>query len=237
MADKDKSIEYILDHGLVKPKTARAQAAEILRIFGWRVIFWDTAYSLIFAAITIAVVLTVFIAVPDDYRYSATVAAAPLLYLLISVFTETAERASGLFELKQTCRYTTRQTTALRTACYSIVGAVYTAVVAIISANSASEFMTMFPLGLLALFVCAAAQLTLTRFARCKWANALYAAAWVFVNIALPFRLGEVWETSLAGIPVAVSLGVAVVGAAIIGYQINDLLKNSRASSRKAYGG
>ncbi|GHU87397.1 hypothetical protein FACS1894202_01610 [Clostridia bacterium] len=224
MTDKDKSIEFILDHGLVKPKTAREQAREILRTFGFRFIFWDTAYSITFAAITIAAVLAVFAAVPENYRYSATVAAAPLLYLLISVFTETAERASGLYELKQTCRYTTRQITALRTVCYSIVGAVYTAIVVLISANSVSEFITMFPLGLLALFVCAVPQLALTRLVRCKWANALYAAAWVLVNLALPLRLGENWENVLAGIPGAISFGIAVVGAAVIAYQTKKML-------------
>jgi hypothetical protein len=232
MTDKDKSIEYILDHGLVKPKTAREQAIEMMRTCGWRFVFWDTAYSLTFAAITIAVVLAVVAVVPNDYRCSATVAAAPLLYLLISVFTETAERASGLYELKQTCRYTMRQITALRTACYSAAGAVYTAVVALGSANSASEFMTMFPLGLLALFVCAVPQLALARLAHGKWANALYAAMWVFVNIAVPFRLGEVWEKTLAGIPVAVSLGIAIAGAAIIVYQIKKMLTEVKSYAR-----
>jgi hypothetical protein len=224
MTDKDRSIEYILDHGLVRPKTAREQASDIIRIFGFRFIFWDTEYSLTFTAITTALILAVFAIAPNDYRCSATVAVAPLLYLLIAVFTETAERTSGLYELKQACRYTTRQITALRTVCYSVVGTVYTAVVALISAVSVSEFVTMFSLGLLALFVCAVPQLTLTRFVRYKWVNALYAAVWVFLNVALPFRLGAVWEKTLAGIPIAVALGVSVAGAAIIVCQIKKML-------------
>ncbi|MDR0840383.1 MAG: hypothetical protein LBN26_03225 [Christensenellaceae bacterium] len=232
MTDKDRSIEYILDHGLVKPKTAREQARDILRTFGFKFIFWDMAFSLIFAAITIVVVLAVFVAVPENYRYSATVAVAPLLYLLVSVFTETEERASGLYELKQTCRYTTRQITAFRTACYSVAGAGYTAVVAWMGARGALEFMTMYPLGLLALFTCAVPQLTLTRYARHRWANALYAAVWVFVNLALPLRLGENWEKTLAGIPAAVSLGIAVAGAAISAYQIKKMLTEVQAYAR-----
>lgn len=228
MADKDKSIEYILDHGLAKPKTASAQAAEILRALGWRFIFWDTAYSLAFAAITVAVILALFGFAPNNCRYSAAVAAAPLLYLLISVFAETSERASGLYELKQTCRYATRQITAVRTCAYSVAGGIYTAAVALASAASAPEFITMFPLGLLALFACAVPQLALTRFARCKWANALYAAVWVFINIALPFRLGDVWEKALAGIPVAVSIAAAAAGASIIAYQIKKMLTEAK---------
>jgi hypothetical protein len=228
MANKDRSIEHILDRGLVKPKTAREQTREILRAFGFRLILWDTAHSLIFAAITIAAVLTIFAAAPENYRYSATAAAAPLLYLLISVFTETAERASGLYELKHTCRYTARQITALRTACCSVAGAAYTAVIALIGARGASEFMAMFPLGLLSLFVCAVPQLALMRFARHKWASALYAAAWIFVNLAVPLRLGGIWEKTLAGIPIAVSLGIAAGGAAIAAHQIRKMLMEAK---------
>ncbi len=225
MTNKDKSIEYILDHGLMKPKTVGEQVADIFRSLGWRFVFWDTAYSLIFATLTVAVVFAVFAASPGHYRFSATVAAAPLLYLMISVFTETTERVSRIYELKQTCYYTTRQITALRTACYSIAGAVYTAVLALISMNSSAEFLPMLALGLLALFVCAVPQLLITRLTRCKWANAIYATLWVFVNLALPMRLGEDWEKLLENLPIAVSLSIAAVGALILAYQIYKMLK------------
>jgi hypothetical protein len=229
MTDKDRRIEYILDNGLVKPKTAREQAAEIFKALGIRFIFWDTAYSITFAALTIAVVFAVFAAVPDTMRFTATAAAAPLLYLLIAVFTETAERAGGLYALKRTCRHTTRQITALRTACYSAAGAVYTAVIAFVGATSLTEFAALLPLGLLALFVCAAPQLALTRYTRRFWANAVYAAGWVFVSLALPLRFGESWEQFLADVPIAVSLAIAVADAAVLFLQIAKMISEVKA--------
>jgi len=120
--EKNASIEYILAQGLRKPQTTRSRIIEMIRGIGFRYIFWDTGYSLLFAAVTIAVVAALLTAWPDDYRYTASVAVAPLMFLLIMASAETSERACGLYELKQTCRYTVRQITALRVVCYSAAG-------------------------------------------------------------------------------------------------------------------
>jgi hypothetical protein len=224
MTDRDNSIAFILDCGLVKPKTAREYAVDIFRALGWKYIFRNTAYSLIFAALTVAVVSAMFALVSDSYRFSATIAAAPLLYLLIAVFTEMSERANGIYELKQTFYYTTRQITALRTLCYSAVGAVYTAALATAAMQTSAEFLPVFALGLLALFICAALQLLITRPARNGWANAVYAAIWIFANIALPIRFGAAWEHILTSVPIAVSLSVAIAAATVFVYVIRKML-------------
>lgn len=221
---KNASIEYILSRGLVRPQTARERFAEMLRTIGFRFIFWDTGYSLFFAAVTLAGVLVLLCLAPDAYRCSAAVAVAPLLFLLITLFAETSERACGLYELKQTCRYTIRQITALRVVCYSVVGSVFTAVVAAMSVDSGYEFLSLFPLCLSALFICAVLGLSAMRFLHGKWVNAVFAAGWVFVNIALPFSLGEEWEAVLREMPIAFSLAIAVLGAAALAYQISKML-------------
>jgi len=226
MNDKEKnaSIDYILSQGLVKPQSAWALITEMVRRVGLRYIFWDTGYSLFFAAVTIAVVLVIFAFSPNEYRYSASVAVAPLLFLLTMMFVEITERASGLYELKQTCRYTIRQITALRMVCYSTAGAVFTAIIAKLGAKSAYEFLSLFPLCLSALFMCAALSLSLMRFFRGKWVSAAYSAVWVFMSIVLPFTFNEKWETALSGIPIALSAAVAAVGAALLVYQISRML-------------
>jgi hypothetical protein len=209
---------------LVTPQTAWARIAEMTRAIGLRYIFWDTGYSLFFAAVTLAVVLVLFAFAPDDYRYSASVAVAPLMFILITVFTETSERACGLYELKQTCRYTIRQITALRVVFYSVLGAAFTAVIAVLGAKDAYEFLSLFPLCLSALFVCAALSLTIMRFFHGKWVHAGFSAAWVFVSIMLAFSLNKRWETLLSGTPVLLSVIVALIGAAVLAYQISRML-------------
>lgn len=221
---KNASIEYILSQGLVKPQTARERIAEMLRTIGFRFIFWDTGYSLFFTAVTLAVVLVLFSFAPDDYRYSASIAVAPLFFLLITMFAETSERVCGLYELKQTCRYTIQQVTALRVVCYSVVGFVFTVVITIISTDSGYEFFSLFPLCLSALFLCAILSISFTRFLHGKWVYAVFSAVWVFVNIVIPFLLGEKWEMILREMPIAFSVVIAILGGAVLAYQVSKML-------------
>lgn len=221
---KNASIEYILSQGLVKPQTARERIAEMLRTIGFRFIFWDAGYSLFFTAVTLAVVLVLFSFVPDDYRYSASIAVAPLFFLLITMFAETSERACGLYELKQTCRYTIQQVTALRVICYSVVDFLFTVVIAIISTDSGYEFFSLFPLCLSALFLCAILSISFTRFLHSKWVNAVFSVAWVFVNTVIPFLLGAKWETILRDMPIVFSVVLAILGGAVLAYQVSKML-------------
>lgn len=222
---KNESIESILSQGLANPQTTRERVAEMGRSLGWRFLFWDTGYGLFFAAITLAAVLVLFSLAPDEYRSSAAVAVAPLLFLFAILFAETSERVGGLYELKMTCRYTIRQITALRVTCYSVLGSAFTAMVAGISVDNGYEFLKLFPLCLSALFVCAVLALSVMQVLHGKWIHAAFAAAWVFVNIALPFALGDKWEAILQETPIAISSVLAVCGAAAFVCQISKMIR------------
>lgn len=222
--EKNASIDYILARGLVKPQRARERIAEMARALGLRFIFWDTGYSLLFAAVTVAMVVAVFAFTPRDYRRSAAVGAAPLAFLIITLFAEVSERAGGLYELKQTCRYTVRQVAALRALCYSTVGVAFTAVVAAASASGAREFASLFPVCLSALFICAVLGLSVMRFIRAQWAYAAYSAVWVSFSLTFPLALGQSWENALRDAPVALSAALAAVGAGIFIHQISRML-------------
>jgi len=221
---KNASIEYILSQGLVKPQTARERIAEMIHTIGFRFIFWDTGYSLFFTAVTLAIVLVLFSFAPDDYRYSAAIAVAPMFFLVITMFAETSERVYGIYELKQTCRYTIQQITALRMICYSVVGFVFTAIIAIISTESGYEFLLLFPLCLSALFLCVTLSIYFVRFLHGKWINTMFSAMWVLVNILISFSLGERWEELLQEIPIAFSVVLAVIGGVALAYQISKML-------------
>ena len=222
--DKNTSIENIIAQGLVKPQTVRSRIATMYHAVGLRHIFWDTGYSLFFAGISFAIVFVLYIIFPTNCHYSAAVAVAPLSCLLITAFAETSQRFCGLYQLKQTCRYTIRQITALRLLCYSIIGAVSTAVVAALGAGDAYEFSLLLTLCLSALFICVALSMTVMRVSRGKWASAVYSAAWIFLNLALMSMLGEKWEKILGSIPVMLSVAACVLGAVVLAYQISRML-------------
>ncbi|MDR3310875.1 MAG: hypothetical protein LBS90_05965 [Oscillospiraceae bacterium] len=222
--ERDASIDLILSRGLVKPKSAAAVTREMLRGLGLRFIFWDTAYSIIFAVLTLAPIAAVLLITPTERHFTVAFALSPALFLLITAFAETAERAGALYELKRTCRYTVRQITALRIACYSLAGVVYCAAVTAVSANSGAELVRLLTLCLGSLFVCAAASLAVMRNLRRRWVNAVFAAAWLFANTALPARYGAEWETLLSGVPYAVSAAAAAAGIAALILQLKSML-------------
>jgi hypothetical protein len=230
--EKNRSIDYILSQGLVKPQTTRARIAEMLRTMGVRYIFWDIGYSLFFALITLAVAVVLFALVPNDiennknYLYSSAVTVAPLLFLLITAFAETSERFCGLYELKQTCRYTIRQITALRVICYSLAGVVFTAVISLVNATDAANFLSLFTLCLAALFICASISLAAIRYLRNNWFTAVYSFLWVFVNIALSFSPN--WERTLSGVPLIISAILTVFGGLLLIYQISKMLSEGK---------
>ncbi|MCL2019199.1 MAG: hypothetical protein FWG70_05500 [Oscillospiraceae bacterium] len=221
---KTASIEYILEQGLQKPQKMQTRIAEMARALSFRYIFWDIGYSIFFTAVTVLTVLLMFVFSSADYRYSATVAVAPLLYLLITAFVETSERACGLYEIKQTCRYTIRQITAIRVVCYSLVGAGFTAVIAVMGAENAYEFAAMFPLCLSALFACAALSLIAIRFIKSKWAVAVFSIVWLLASVALPLSHNEVWENFLGHVPITVSIITAIVSIALFFFQVSKML-------------
>ncbi|GBF75671.1 hypothetical protein PA598K_04092 [Paenibacillus sp. 598K] len=226
--EKNASIEYILSQGLGKQPTVKERMEEMLKTMGFRFIFWDKAYSLIFAAVTIVVAFALFMLVPRDYRYSAAIAFAPLLFLLVTLFAETSERACGLYELKQTCHYTIGQIIALRVISYSVVGALFTAVIAAFSVDSTYEFLSLLPLCLSALFICGVLALSAMRFLQGKWGNATFSAVWVFVNLALPFSFGEKWEKIMREMPILISVAIAILGAAALAYQLSKMLSEEK---------
>jgi hypothetical protein len=222
--EKDASIELILNNGLVKPQTVYRRVREILSSFGLRYIFWDMSYSVCFSAFVLVMLFFALFIVPEKFSHSAAVGFAPALFLLMTFFAETSERTEALYELKQTCRYTIRQITAFRAMCYSAAGIVFTASVAAITANTPHEFITLLPLCLSMLFLCAVIQLSVLRFVRHKWAVAVISAAWVLISVIIPVAFGEQWESLLRNVPVAIGITLAVTSMAALAIQIKTML-------------
>ena len=226
MTDKEKnaSIEYILAQGLVTPPTFWARVTKMHNVINWKFIFWDLSYSLIFAAVTLLGIVFLLRHAPMDYQYSVALGFSPVLFLLIMLFAEMNERACGLYELKQTCRYTSRQITALRSIYYSLAGAAFTVIVTVFSTEGVAQFLRTLPVSLGGLFLCAAAGLSVLRLSRGKWAIAVFSIAWMCVNLTLPITLGENWELFLSGLPLVFTIAFAIIGAAGFIYQTNKML-------------
>ena len=226
MIDKNEnaSIEYILAQGLVKPPIFRERVSKMFRVLGPKFIFWDLSYSLIFASITILGITVLFFHAPMDYQYSVAILFSPVLFLIIMLFAEMNERSCGLCELKQACRYTPRQITALRCICYSVVGVVFVVIVTAVFTENITQFLRLLPLCLCGLFLCALAELFVMRLSQSKWIVAVFSALWMLVNLMLPFVMRERWELFLSGLPLVFTIAFALFSAAGFIYQTNKML-------------
>ena len=231
MTDKDKnaSIEYILSQGFVEPTTLRERIIKMHRVLGWKFIFWDFSYSLIFVCVTLLGVMFLLRHMPTNYYpHSIAVGFSPVLFLLIMLFAEMSERACGLYELKQTCRFTSRQITALRCIYYSIAGIGFAILVTAFTTDSTSQFFRILPLCLGGLFLCAVVKLSIIRLAHNKWAIPLVSAVWLLLNIALPLIFGERWEVLLPSIPLFITIIFAISGVVMFIYQTNKMLSEEK---------
>jgi len=223
--EKKASIEYILNRGFIKPQTFWGRISKMYHVVGIRCIFWDLSYSLIFATITLLGFIFLFLGVPINFEHSAAFAFSPILFLLIILFSEMSDRACGIYELKQTCHYTSRQMTALRCFCHSALGIPFAVLVTVFSTENVVQFFRLLPLCLGGVFFCATIELSVIRFTRNKWTIAAFPIIWIFMNLALTLIFWDDWELFLAGLPVAFTISFAIVCAAVFIYQISKLLK------------
>lgn len=222
--DKNESIEFILTHGLQKPKSSWSKMIETVRMIGYRNIFWDTAYGLYITIITLAIACIIFISLPEQFLFTLATITAPVIYLIILVFAEMSERINGLYELKKTCHYTILQMTTIRIIAYSLIGFMLTILIVLFSAGNGNEFLLLFSLCLFALSICATLSLSLISLFNGKWLFAIFASAWIFLNVIIPFLLGiEKWESLLREMPITIAFILAVVGCLLLVYRLNKI--------------
>lgn len=222
---KNASIDYILSQGFVERQTFWGRFLTMHHALGLRFIFWDLGYSLIFASVTLLGVVFLYRHAPVyDFPYATATLFSPMLFVLIMAFSQVNERSCNLHELKQTCLYTSRQVSALRCMYYSVAGIGFAVFIAVFSTDTVAQFLSVLPLCLGGIFLCATIQLSLMRFTHNNWFVASASVLWVVVNISLPLIFGHRWEALLASIPLFATGAFAVGGAGLFMYQLNQML-------------
>jgi hypothetical protein len=233
-SEKDKAIENILDKGLRKPRSIWSMFSEIHSLFSFRFIFWDTAQAFILSVLTLVSVSVVIMFSPEAFRHTVLFGGSPLLFMAILFFSEAFEYTNSLYELKMTCKFTIRQITAFRIMCYALLGIVFCVGITAYQAENAYELPRLFPLSLCALFLCAFISLFLIRRIAGKLTIALTSILWLTVVSIPAWVLNDKWERFLAGLPVAVTVGVAVLSGALFLFEVKKLM-NTRKTEVVGY--
>jgi len=213
--ERDAAIERILSAGLQPRRRMRAQMRELYQVLGLRFLFWDTAQALVVSVVTGALVVCGQLLFPGEYQHAFLFGFSPFFFALTVFLTETVERAEGLYGLKMTCRYTIREVTAFRILCFALTGTVFTVVLTVVSAQAARDLLALIPLSFAALFLCAFVSLYLVRRFSRTWVYAGAGVLWLAVGVVPVLVLGARWDAFLAGLPLGLTIGVAVCAAGL----------------------
>jgi len=234
--EKDRAIESILAQGLTRPVSTWVFLLNMYHSLGLRVIFWESGpavlASVVIAAAYIMLGLMPLALIEDRIAitlniYSSLFLFAPALFIGLTLSTEAMERFGGIYELRMTCKYTIRQIMAFRLLCFSLIGTVFTVVgsALICRITETGYFLQLLSLALCSLFLCSLLIICAMR----RWRGGWYigAAVWT-VGGMLPIMIfGRAWDSLLADMPVAVTLGVAAAACVLFLREIKIITRNS----------
>ena len=223
--ERDKSIKLILEKGLTRPVSTWAYLRDMYRNLGLCVIFRESAPAMLVSfAVALAYILIVstqFIFLEAMENQGALLFLfSPALFISMTVCTEAIERMNGLYEIKQTVKYTIRQITAFRLLCFSLVGTVFAVLVNIgvfyiMTANIVALeaqmgiFFQKLSIALCSLFLCSLLIITILRKVQSGWY--LGSIIWAVTGMLLTMIFGNAWNEFLLNIPPAVTLITATI--------------------------
>ncbi|MDR2973265.1 MAG: hypothetical protein LBV00_00930 [Propionibacteriaceae bacterium] len=228
LSDRQASIDYILEKGLLTRDSALDKARMLIRRLGLRLMFGDGPLVIVFAALALGITALVAGCAPVEWRHSVAVGCSPIAFLVIANVSEAVDRASRVYDIRQTCYFTVAQVTAVRVMCLGAVGVFVTALVAGLAATSAGDFLHLLLLAVAALSMCAAAQLMIVGRRHRLALSVGLTVVWVGLGLGLPLVLGLFWEQLLASLSWVVAVTVCVVCAALVVWRAIRMLTESR---------
>jgi hypothetical protein len=233
----DRAIDSILSAGLKKPRSLRFSLGEIRQLLGFRFVFWDTAQAFLLSVITLLGALLFIAVAPETFRHAVLFGCSPLLCVVILFFSETIERTGSLYELKLTCKYSIQRVVTYRIICFSLFGIASCVGVTAYQAPTAHELLRLLPLSLCALFLCMSLSLFFIQRLPGRWSFVLPALSWMALTVIPALVVRDIWELFLSGLPLAVTLGVALLAAALFLLEVKTFMNaRQREAVRYAVG-
>ena len=207
--EKNASIEKILS-AVKRPKSLWSWLVELFRCLGFRVIFSNTLWLTLASAGGAVCIGLLVTEVGIPYVLAILFPITPLLFQLVTLLIELTERASGLYDLKMSCKYTADQLTAVHLITYSGLSLLFCVFLsAQIDRKYAYDFFTPFALSLCALLLYGILSLILIRRFRWRWTHT--AAAWGVLSTVPVVIMRMEWDGFLSNLPIWVTAGVVVL--------------------------
>lgn len=230
--EKNAAVAHILS-AAPRKKSLWGWLREMVRDLGFRVLLGHTLW-LTLAAVGASVGLALLLMAARLPLVSTLVfAASPLMFLLAALVTELSERASGLLELKMTCKYTARQLAAVHTLWLSWLGVLFCGFFsACMVRDGTPEFLNLLALSLCALLLYALLSLFLQR--RFRWRFTYTAALWGVVSLAPVVAVHDKWELFLLRLPLWATAALAVLLLILVLWEIGKMISKPRPEVYKS---
>lgn len=190
-AEKQRSIEVVLDAALPEHKSATQWFRQIIREFPLTQLFFGVEDCVFLAAFLAAVCLApaAFSASQHGPLPALLFLVSPVLYMALHLFTLWKESLSGTMDWKRTCRVSVQEITALRMLAFGGASTVACVVASIVLWQAVAQTVSLFWLlgvSFSSLFLYAALSLACLRM-QSRWGFIAVLVAWVVCGVALTY--------------------------------------------------
>lgn len=216
----NKSVEYICEKGKIKKHGFFVFLHDMTKGLGFANVFYGIRDAMLLTGFVFVLlcVLSSVILEPNKQN-SAVIAAfalAPGVFITMFLLSYIKEKTSMTYPIKMTCKYTVNHLLAYRMFVFSLLGAVADAVyVLLICIKTDLNYITLMCVSLSSLFLFSLMLI----FAVLKF-NSIFASvglltAWIILNAALWFCIGDFYGWFLQQIPIWIYIVSAITAAVI----------------------
>lgn len=232
-AEKQLSIEYIKENGLVKSENIFSAMKRIYKNLGIKNIFFGVGDCLFLAFICVLAAFGISSQMEPEYLNCTVLVTAPLFFVIAHLLTSWKDYMSGTAEQKAVCKYKPTHITAFRMLTFSLISIVCDIPASfILSRLLEEEFLSVLLFSFCSLFLYSLVM-TLSLLA-IRWRFVEYAvpAAWVAVNL-IPSLSLQKWAFFLNSLGSALPLAFCVILAVLYIAALNLLVK--KGERKNAY--
>lgn len=232
-AEKQNSINYIKEKGIIKKDNLFSAMSRVYRNLGVKNIFFGVGDCLFLAFICVITALGISSMMEPEYLNCTVLVTAPLFFAVAHLLTSWKDYMSGTAEQKAVCKYKPSHITAFRLLTFSLISIAFDIPASfILSKLLEREFLSVLLFSFCSLFLYSLVLTVSLLFIRWRYIEYAVPAVWVAVNL-IPSLSFQKWAQFLNSMNSALPLVFCVLLAALYFAALDLLVK--KGERKNAY--
>lgn len=232
-AEKQKSIRYIKENGLVKRENLFSAIKTVYKNLGIKNIFFGVGDCLFLAFICVLAAIGISSQMEPRYLNSTVLVTAPLFFIIAHLLTSWKDYMSGTAEQKAVCKYKPTHITAFRMLTFSLISIACDIPASFfLSRLLKTEFLSVLLFSFCSLFLYSLVMTLSLLVIRWRFVEYAVPAVWVAVNL-LPSLSLQRWADFLNSMNSVMPLAFCVVLAVLYIAALDLLVK--KGERKNAY--